>query len=96
MRIQDILIKPVVTEKALNGNAKGVYVFQVTKDASKNQVREVIEKLFKVEVASVASVTTKGKVRKVGRRLRARQLPDVKKMYITLKKGSIDIVPSSA
>ncbi len=96
MRIQDIIIKPVVTEKALGGNANNVYVFQVRKDATKNQVREVVEKLFSVEVSRIASVTTKGKTRRVGRKLKPKQLPDVKKVYITLKKGTIDIVPSSA
>ncbi len=95
MRIQDILIKPVVTEKALAGNGKNIYVFQVAKEATKHQVREVVEKIFKVEVASITSTTKKGKTRRVGRRLRSTQLPDVKKMYITLKKGSISIVPSS-
>lgn len=95
MRIQDILIKPVVTEKALNGNAQNVYVFQVAKDASKHQVKQVVEKIFKVEVARITSTTKKGKTRRVGRKMRTTQLPDVKKMYITLKKGSISIVPSA-
>ncbi len=95
MRIQDILIKPVVTEKALSGNAQQVYVFQVQKEASKHQVKAVLEKLFKVEISGITSVTTKGKVRRVGRRMRSKQLSSVKKMYVTVKKGTIDIVPSS-
>ena len=95
MRIQDVLIKPVVTEKALGRNAQNVYVFQVAKEATKHQVKEVVEKIFKVEVSRITSTTKKGKTRRVGRRLKTTQLPDVKKMYITLKKGSISIVPSS-
>ena len=96
MRIQDVFIKPVVTEKALGGNAQNVYVFQVKKEASKHQIKEVIEKLFKVEVFKIGSIVRKGKTRRVGRKLKSKQLPDIKRAYITLKKGKIDIVPSSS
>lgn len=94
--MQDVIIKPVVTEKALGGNAQNVYVLQVKKEATKHQVKKVVEKLFDVEISKITSVVMKGKTRRVGRKLRAKKLPDVKKVYITLKKGKIDIVPTSA
>lgn len=95
MRLQDIIIKPVITEKALGGNAQGVYVFKVNSAASKLQVKMAVEKLFNVEVAGVTSLISKGKSRRVGKKLKVKKIPDVKKVYVTLKKGSITLIPSA-
>jgi large subunit ribosomal protein L23 len=93
MRIHDVIIRPLITEKAMAQGKNNVYVFEVSTDASKHQVKEAIEKLFNVEVKTITTLVRKGKERRVGRRMKAKALPDVKKAYITVSKGSIDIVP---
>ena len=94
MRIHDIIKRPLITEKAMN-HGSNVYVFEVDSRANKHQIKEAIEKLFKVEVSNVKTLIRKGKTRRVGRRMKPKQLPDMKKAYITVKKGTIDIVPRS-
>lgn len=95
MRIHDIIIKPVVTEKASSGASKSVYVFEVSTDANKDQIRTALTQLFKVEVEAIRTVLVKGKVKRVGRKGKLKARPDVKKAYITLSKGSIDIAPKA-
>lgn len=93
MKIHDIIIRPIITEKAMGQGKGNVYVFEVANAATKHQVKEAIEQIFKVEVGSVKTLVRKGKERRVGRRMKSKALPDMKKAYITVTKGSIDIVP---
>ena len=52
--MKDIIIAPVITEKAANINAEGkTYVFKVKKDANKNQIKEAIESAFNVKVTEI-------------------------------------------
>lgn len=95
MKIDQILIKPVVTEKALNKAKEGVYVFEVAKGANKHQIKEAAERLFDVSVSQVKTATRKGKERRVGRRLRKKRLPDKKIAYLQVKKGKIDLFPKT-
>ena len=95
MRAQDIVFKPLITEKALNKGDKQEYAFNVALHANKHQIAEAIEKLFSVEVATVKTLIRKGKTRRVGKRRQEKQLPEIKKAYVTLKKGTINIVPAS-
>lgn len=95
MRIHDVIIKPLITEKALASGQQSVYVFQVATAASKHQVKEAIETLFKVEVGTIKTLLRKGKEKRVGRRGKIKVQPDMKKAYITVTKGSIDIVPKA-
>lgn len=93
MRIHDIIIRPIITEKAMSQGKGNVYVFEVATQANKNQVKDAVEKIFKVEVGVVKTLIRKGKERRVGRRMKSKTLPDMKKAYVTVTKGSIDIVP---
>ena len=95
MRIQDVIKKAVITEKALSKEAKQGYVFEVAVEAHKTQIKEAIEKLFNVEVGTIKTLIRKGKVKRKGRRMRPLEMPDAKKAYVVLKKGSIDIIPKS-
>ena len=74
---------------------RSVYVFEVATKANKNQVKEAIETLFKVEVGEVKTLIRKGKDKRVGKRGKTKTMPDMKKAYITVTKGSIDIVPKA-
>ena len=67
MFAEDIIIKPVLTEKGYDGIADKKYAFIVKKDANKIQIKNAIEKIFGVEVESVNTVTCKGKLKRMGR-----------------------------
>ena len=86
MFAEDIILKPVLTEKGYDGIADKKYTFIVKKDANKIQIKQAIEALFGVEVASVNTVTCKGKLKRMGRH--EGYTPDRKKAIVTLKESS--------
>ena len=86
MFAQDIIIKPVLTEKGYDGIASKTYTFIVRKDANKTQIKLAIESVFGVKVASVNTVTCKGKLKRMGRH--EGYTPDQKKAIVTLKEDS--------
>ncbi|OGK15756.1 50S ribosomal protein L23 [Candidatus Roizmanbacteria bacterium RIFCSPLOWO2_02_FULL_37_19] len=94
MRLHDVLRKPVITEKAIEQGKAQTYVFGVDPRANKHQIKVSVEKLFKVEVAHIRTHVKKGKMKRVGRKMKTKKMPDVKNAYVTLKKGKIDMIPS--
>ena len=85
-RLAQVLIAPIVSEKATSVAEKHNQVlFKVLRDATKPEIKAAVELMFKVEVASVSTVTQKGKVKRfkgaVGRR------KGLKKAYVSLKPG---------
>lgn len=89
-RHYDIILSPVITEKATAQSEYNQVVFRVKKDATKPQIKEAVERLFDVKVRAVNTLVTKGKV-KVFRGMRGRR-SDVKKAIVTLEEGqSIDV-----
>ena len=64
---QDIIIKPVITEKSMDGLQAGKYTFKVAKDATKPEIKKAIEKLFGVEVDKVTTMNVNGKMKRLGR-----------------------------
>ena len=86
MFAEDIILKPALTEKGYDGIADKKYTFIVKKDANKIQIKQAIEALFGVEVASVNTVTCKGKLKRMGRH--EGYTPDRKKAIVTLKESS--------
>ena len=89
MFAEDIIIKPVLTEKGYDGIADKKYAFIVKKDANKTEIKLAVEKLFGVQVASVNTVTRKGKLKRMGRN--QGYTPDRKKAIVTLKADSKSI-----
>ncbi len=86
MNIQDVIRRPVVTEKGVaKKEAERTMCFEVAPDANKIQIRAAVEKLFKVKVESVRTVNNVGKLRRRGRFTGYR--PDWKKAYVKLKEG---------
>jgi large subunit ribosomal protein L23 len=63
----DIIIAPVITEKTQALSANNVYVFKVMKDATKTQIKQVIENKFKVKVEKITTLNTKPKKKRVGK-----------------------------
>jgi large subunit ribosomal protein L23 len=86
LTIHDVLIKPVVTEKAISHKeADRTLCFQVAKDANKIQVKKAVEKLFNVKVEEVRTATFDGKLRRRGKFAAYRS--DWKKAYVKLVAG---------
>ena len=87
MRLEDVIQKPLITEKAARQKEKGnEYFFMVHPKAAKNDIRMAVELLFKVKVTSVHTMNTHGKKKRVGKYMG--KSPDSKKAIVTLKEGS--------
>ena len=65
MEFTDILIEPVITEKANALREENKYVFIVRPDASKIQIKEAVRKLFNVKVLSCTTINVDGKVKRL-------------------------------
>lgn len=86
MQPQDIILKPVLTEKGYDGIAEKRYAFKVLKSANKTQIKIAVEQMFGVKVESVNTVTCPGKLKRMGRN--SGYTPTTKKAIITLKADS--------
>jgi large subunit ribosomal protein L23 len=82
----DVIVAPLITEKTTLMKEKGpVLAFRVDRRANKVEIRQAVERLFKVKVASVRTQNAWGKRKRVGRYEGRRS--DWKKAYVTLKAG---------
>ncbi len=90
LKHQDIVLRPIVTERTMQQQALGKYTFQVHPKANKIQVRKAIEELFKVRVQKVNSIKVRGKQRRFGRVIG--KTSDWKKVLVTLKPGDKIII----
>ena len=90
LRHYDVIVSPVITEKATLAAENDAVVFNVAKQATKIEIKEAVEALFSVKVRSVNTLVRKGKLKRFRGRL-GRQ-SDVKKAYVRLEDGqSIDV-----
>ena len=64
---QDIILKPVISERSIDLLPSGKYTFKVAKDANKVEIAKAVEQLFSVEVTKVNTMNCKGRTRRVGR-----------------------------
>ena len=64
----DIIIRPIITERAMSGAADKKYVFEVAKDAGKIEIKNAVEKVFGVKVKSINTLTVPGKEKRMTRR----------------------------
>ncbi|MCA3597790.1 MAG: 50S ribosomal protein L23 [Methylobacterium sp.] len=89
-KMYDVILSPVITEKATALSEKNKVVFKVARDATKPQIKAAVEKLFDVKVTAVNTLVRKGKEKRF-RGIVGRQ-SDVKKAIVTLAEGqSIDV-----
>ena len=89
-RHYDVIVAPVITEKATFASEQNKVVFKVAKNATKPQIKAAVERLFDVKVESVNTLVRKGR-NKVFRGVRGTQ-SDVKKAVVTLAEGhKIDV-----
>ena len=63
---QDIILKPIITEKSMDGIANKRYTFKVAVDATKPEIAKAVEELFGVEVAKVNTINMKKKPKRLG------------------------------
>ena len=86
----DIIVRPVITEKAMKSAENNQVTFMVSLDATKPQIKKAIESVFGVEVKSVNTLRQAGKVKSFRGKPGVRS--DVKKAIVTLAKGqTIDV-----
>ncbi len=89
-RHYDVILAPMITEKATYLSEQNKVVFRVAKDATKQEITEAVQELFKVTVVKVNTMVAKGKTKRW--RGRPGRRNDVKKAIVTLAEGqSIDI-----
>ena len=85
MHLYEVLRRPLITEKNTMLHAQGKYAFEVAEEANKNQIKQAVEKAFKVKVTAGNVMTVPGNTRRVGRREVLTQAR--KKAIVTLKPG---------
>lgn len=89
-RHYDVIVSPVITEKATTLSEQNKVIFRVAKTATKPQIKAAVEKLFDVKVVSVNTLVTKGKTKFFRGNIGTRS--DVKKAVVTLAEGQkIDV-----
>jgi len=84
-RYYDIIVAPVITEKATMASEHNKVVFKVARDATKPQIKEAVEKLFDVKVKSVNTLNRPGKMKVFRGRFGMQQ--DSKRAIVTLEEG---------
>ena len=67
MLAQDIIIRPILSEKSYADIANKKYYFEVAKKATKTQIKVAVEQIFKVKVESVNTLNVYGKIKRQGR-----------------------------
>jgi large subunit ribosomal protein L23 len=94
-RVYQIILAPVVTEKATRLNETSQVTFKVTNDATKPEIKAAVEKLFNVKVEAVNTLVMKGKTKRF--RGRKGQRSDWKKAMVKLQAGqTIDLTTGLA
>jgi len=87
-RLYKVLLSPRMTEKStMIGESSNQYVFKVTTDSNKNEIKNAVEKLFEVNVESVRIVNVKGKSKSF--KLRTGRRNDWKKAYVRVQEGQV-------
>ncbi|TVR75716.1 MAG: 50S ribosomal protein L23 [Sphaerobacteraceae bacterium] len=96
MQHQDVLRRPVITEKNTRLMEQGQYMFEVARDANKIQIKDAIERTFDVSVRKVNVINVRGKqrrrARRQGRTASTGWTPSWKKAIVSLQEGdTIDL-----
>jgi large subunit ribosomal protein L23 len=89
-RHYDVILSPIITEKATVASEKNQVMFRVARNATKPQIKEAVEKLFDVKVKAVNTLVRKGKLKAFKGSLGVQS--DVKRAIVTLEEGQrIDV-----
>ena len=79
---EEIIVRPVITEKINDEMQSGKYTFEFNKKATKVEIAKAVEKLFEVKVSNVNTMIVKGKTKRV--RYKEGKTPDWKKAIVTI------------
>lgn len=85
--MEQIVIRPIITEKSLALAGKGLYTFAVNPKKNKPQIADAVNNLYKVTVTGVSTISMHGKTRRSGRKMTLVTKPNWKKAIVTLVKG---------
>ena len=85
MKLNNVIIKPMITEKSTIAQDEGKYVFQIDYRANKVEVKQAVERSFSVKVMNVNITKNRGKMKRFGPR--SKRTPDIKKAVVTLRRG---------
>ncbi len=85
---EDVIVKPIVTEKSNDNVQSGKYTFKVNKKATKVDIKRACEKLFGVKVLNVNTLMVRGKTVRRGRNIG--KTPDWKKAIVTIDTNPAD------
>jgi large subunit ribosomal protein L23 len=87
-RLYTVLLSPRMTEKSTRiGESSNQYVFKVTTDSNKKEIKDAVEKMFEVNVETVRIVNVKGKSKAF--KARAGKRNDWKKAYVRVQEGQV-------
>ena len=86
---EEVIIRPVITEKSNDEMQAGKYTFEVNKKATKVDVAKAVEKLFEVKVLNVNTMIVKGKTKRV--RYVEGKTPDWKKAIVTIETNPAEV-----
>ncbi len=86
MLAQDIVLKPIITERSMEGLQNSKYTFKVAKKANKIEIAKAVEELFGVKVAKVNTMNVRGRAKRMG--IHRGYTPSWKKAIVTLAPDS--------
>lgn len=82
---RDVIVQPLITEASMDALADGKYTFVVDRKATKTEIKQAVQIIFKVAVVKVNTMNYQGKLRRMGRFIGRR--PGWKKAIVTLAEG---------
>lgn len=88
MKPEEIIVKPIITEKSNDGLQEGKYTFKVNRKATKVEIAKAVEALFNVKVLKVNTMNVKGKEKRVG--VHVGKTSDWKKAIVTIQTNPED------
>lgn len=87
MKLTDIVVRPVISEKSMQDAGKGKFTFVVAQFATKTMIKHAVSEMFTVNVTHVITRIQKGKTKRTGTRRMEKTLSSWKKAVVTLKSG---------
>ncbi|MBC5811088.1 MAG: 50S ribosomal protein L23 [Candidatus Eremiobacteraeota bacterium] len=89
MLARDVIVAPLITEKSMSGTVNQQFSFEVHRNATKTQIRQAVEEIFKVNVIKINTTNVLGKRKNFARRgvRTSGKQSDWKKAVVTLKPG---------
>lgn len=87
MNLNDVIIRPVITEKSMHSASVSKFTFIVSMDAKKEDIKKAVEVKFNVHVEGVDTMIVKGKTHRTGKRRAEVVRQSMKKAVVSAKKG---------